>query len=87
MGRTLIELKASIVGVSTFFVGWAIWTWVAFDLFLTVAHELGYNLYAVSHEVYWLMFVIIWLWAIRATSSSYNKMTYQKLYELVKKHG
>jgi len=85
MSDTNQLLKSGGVGLSTFIFSWFIWTFGAFPYVIIVADHFGYGFGAIEHEVYWLGFIIMIMWGIRATSFYYSRLTYEKLYLLERK--
>jgi len=60
---------ASILVISC---SWIIWTWFVFEYSMTVLTTLGYNLYLVQHEFYWVLVGIFLLWGIQGGTRVYH---------------
>ncbi|KKL62298.1 hypothetical protein LCGC14_2186580 [marine sediment metagenome] len=60
---------ASILVISF---SWIIWTWFVFEYAMTVLTTLGYNLYPIQHEFYWLLVGIFLLWGIQSSTRVYH---------------
>jgi membrane protein YdbS with pleckstrin-like domain len=65
---------SAIAGCASIIVYYAILYFLVFDNFLIVAIEIGYDLYSVESQVWWLMVGFGFILAMRTITKSYKWM-------------